>query len=85
MEHFSENNAAHAPHPSFWVLFYAVETVIQSFDICYKAIQGRDTLVSEQNERFVGFSAALQIMGSIEGQLSGFDLLTMASNEQIVC
>eukprot|EP00171_Calliarthron_tuberculosum_P017016 IDg17016t1 len=49
VKHLEAMLPACAPPPSWWVALLAVESFMQSVDICFKSMQGLSTVISEQD------------------------------------
>lgn len=64
------------PSSPCWILEAAVNCYVSLVDECFKVLQGRDTLIPEHKARIRNLTENMQYSVSIEGPVSGFDLLT---------
>lgn len=80
-----ERAEAHIPPAVWWLRLYFVEALMEPTDICFKAVQGRDTLVEEQKKRFDDLLAELKATFGINATPeSGVSLLSMAASGDVV-
>lgn len=49
--YLDEKTPAQAPDDTWWILVHCINQIMDITNICFKSLQGKDTLLSEQNER----------------------------------
>lgn len=83
-EYLDLKNPSVTPSDAWWVLLYLIRSIMKPVNICFHAVQGRDTLLQEQNNRFKALSERLTDMLGINRDFSGVDVLALAANEDII-
>lgn len=85
VSHYMDERAASAkPSAEWWVFIVAVKSFMAAVDECFKAIQGRDATITEQNQHLATLCGEVRTMGGIMGPLSGMDMLSVAEQLNIV-
>ena len=67
ISHLEEKLPSCTPSASWWALLFAVHQIMRPVDICFRSIQGRDTLLEEQNTKFAELRDAMKTIGVLQG------------------
>lgn len=77
-EFLCERNPSLHPDPQWWIFLATVRSFMNLYDECLIAIQGRDTIIPEQNARLEKLTVEIRDTVGILSPLSVIDLLTIA-------
>lgn len=83
-EYLVEKEPAQAPDKSWWLLLLMVCALMEPVNICFKSIQGQDTLLSHQNHRINVLCENIQQLTGIKKVNSGVDVLAIAAHADMI-
>lgn len=82
-EYMMEKNCDLCPTSAWWLTASAFKVYISLVDECAKAMQGKDTLIIEQNELITKLIQDIRDAVKIEGPLSGLNLLSIVGEDSV--
>lgn len=78
-EYFEEKQPAQNPGNALWIILHVVNDVMETVDICFKSLQGRDTLNGHDISRVKLHSSRLRpMMLCCQTDSNGIDVLLQA-------
>ena len=83
-EYLDEKSPEIAPGNSWWLLLYAINSVMREVNLCFRYIQGRDTLIQQQTSRFQDVLTHLRDNVCIEVLGTSMDILLAATESDVI-
>lgn len=82
-QYLDENKSAVTPQPLWWVLLATVKFLMDLIDVCFKSIQGKDTLVPEQKNHLQSLAEPVIQLVDVT-PVNAVYLIQLADTQQVV-
>ena len=73
MQHFTEKKPACTPSIKWWIVVAIIYPLVQRVEATFISVQGTNTLVCEQKERFSKLLCDMQVRTNVEGPMTAQD------------